>query len=712
MSITFIIDVAYEGRYIKECLASIKNDFFSDCEIILLGTNCSEANQEVIKAYQSQYKDITFKEAINEKEKITALNESILNAKGDYLFFLQDIDYIDISGMKIVKEEADKNHWDCVQGKVVEINLDEERYKDFKSAQATLIQSTLYRKQFLIEQHISIENDQVDAFKVLKNKAALAQPEIKKMGVSLCYTRSNSLKYKYDQAIHFNGDGTHIIQRYANSYHELIAFIQNRPAKIEGEDEVAMQARREKQIRNITKAFVGTLLTDGLNYLNLIDDEEERKAVFELAADKLSQIDLQALGLNKNRVKLCNLIMAKDLEGYENYKKKLKDRRAFRKNKKRAIRKILYCRLYRGFSLIKNKQKRVLFIENMKPMSGNFTYIKKEIENYNNEVPAGKQIKCRTIGTSGSIMDKLLYPYHIGRADYIILAEHIPYISYLNKRQKTKVIQTWHAAGAFKRFGHSTSYMKGGPNPYTGSKMELHSNYDYATVSSAEVIPHYAKAFRMKEEQIIPIGLPRADFFFDEEEKARVRDNILKDYPVLEGKKVILYAPTFRGSGKKRADFELKFDYDQLARELSDEYVIVLKLHPSVDASKIVIDEAIKEKVLNLSQYGSVNELLIMTDILITDYSSVLFEYTLLGKPVILYAYDLEAYALDRDLYYPYESFIPGPLAKNMEELTRILKKNEYDLDKVNRFAEKFFYKKDGESSKRFVEQLLLDNMR
>ena len=113
-------------------------------------------------------------------------------------------------------------------------------------------------------------------------------------------------------------------------------------------------------------------------------------------------------------------------------------------------------------------------------------------------------------------------------------------------------------------------------------------------------------------------------------------------------------------------------------------------------------------KVINISEYSDANDILTVTDLLITDYSSIIFDYSLLNKPMLFYAYDLEEYLYDRNFYYEYESFVPGPIARTNEEIIRLIQDNQFDLNQVKTFSETFFVEQAGTASQRFVQDVLV----
>ena len=149
---------------------------------------------------------------------------------------------------------------------------------------------------------------------------------------------------------------------------------------------------------------------------------------------------------------------------------------------------------------------------------------------------------------------------------------------------------------------------------------------------------------------------------------------------------------------------DIAFDVEKVVETLPKDFVLALKMHPFVkDSIKIEND-----RIVDLSDYPAINDILIMTDLLITDYSSIVFEYSLLERPMIFYADDLDSYEHERDFYYPYESFVPGPIVKTTDELIAVLNNSECDYEKIKSFKNKFFDYTDGLASKRFVDKIIL----
>lgn len=363
----------------------------------------------------------------------------------------------------------------------------------------------------------------------------------------------------------------------------------------------------------------------------------------------------------------------------------------------RTLTKVMYP-IYR---LVLPKTK-VLFLTNKEAnLTGTFRMVYDEVRKHE-ELTNDIRCHLKTNTRSFSAQRKLLKD--VASAKYIFLDDYYRQIYGLKTSKKTEVIQLWHAAGAFKKFGFGAI---GSLESNTVEfEMAAHQNYTKVICSSKEVVPYYAEAFHVAESQVLPLGVPRADKLLDEEYRTFIHNRFLRKHPQVRGRKVITYAPTFRGGPKVRQQFKMMLNLRKFVDRFSDEYILAIKMHPSVSKSQGVPFD-LKDDILNLSAMD-MNDLLISTDVLITDYSSVIFDYSLLNRPIIFYAYDLEEYIAERDFYYEYQDFVPGPIVRTNEELfSQIDHLDEIDLQQVGKFKNTFFDQLDGQSAKRIVDLIL-----
>ena len=250
-------------------------------------------------------------------------------------------------------------------------------------------------------------------------------------------------------------------------------------------------------------------------------------------------------------------------------------------------------------------------------------------------------------------------------AKVIVLEDFYPQLHAAKLREDTKVVQLWHACGAFKMFGLSDI----GKVSHLEQSTKNHRSYSAAIVSSEAMVPFYSEAFGIAPECVLPLGVPRTDIFFDKGYRKRVKARLYETYPELAGKKAVLFAPTFRGSGNKDAYYPWeRFPVDDFLDVLPMDTVLIIKNHPFVK-QKFECREENRKRVLDLTGRENINDILFITSLLITDYSSCIFEASLLAVSMLFYVFDLEEYVRTRDIYFDFASFAPGKQVKDFEGL-------------------------------------------
>jgi CDP-ribitol ribitolphosphotransferase len=211
-------------------------------------------------------------------------------------------------------------------------------------------------------------------------------------------------------------------------------------------------------------------------------------------------------------------------------------------------------------------------------------------------------------------------------------------------RAGCSVIQVWHAEGAYKRFGHAT---RGASSGADGALHELiHSGYSVALVSSESVRPAYAEAFRMPLSNIHAVGPLRGAWLANSAAVALRKTTLLARYPELSGKRVLLYAPTFRGRGAQR-ETQLTISPDAIAAALPSDWIVAIKAHPLVP----ITAQTTSGDCVTLDAATPIDELFPIADALFTDYSSSIFLWSLLERPLLLAVADAEEYAQDPGLF-------------------------------------------------------------
>jgi CDP-glycerol glycerophosphotransferase (TagB/SpsB family) len=264
-------------------------------------------------------------------------------------------------------------------------------------------------------------------------------------------------------------------------------------------------------------------------------------------------------------------------------------------------------------------------------------------------------------------------------------------------RQGTTVVQVWHGVGALKRFGADTTTGLAEPE-----RSFLHHHYDYVVCAGEAARAPYAAALRTPLERVLPLGSPRTDVFFDAGALAAARERVLAAYPALRGGRVVLYAPTFRGRGRgKRA--APGFDAAAVRAALPPGHVLALKSHPNLDPA--LVAKAGFDAVIDPTM--ELNDALAAADVLVTDYSSSIYEWALLRRPLVLLLEDLDAYERDPGLYVDVRTDLIGEQVDRPEDLAAAIVGARVDDAAWAAFIQRHVGACDGHASQRFVERFL-----
>lgn len=295
-------------------------------------------------------------------------------------------------------------------------------------------------------------------------------------------------------------------------------------------------------------------------------------------------------------------------------------------------------------------------------------------------------------------------------AQLVFLDDASDVTSCLPLRPETRAIQLWHACGAFKRWGMATVGLEHGEDADEIRRHPGYENLSLVSVSSPEVVWAYAEAMDLKgrEDIIRPLGVSRTDVFFDEGYREGARKRLAEAFPEAGVRKTVLYAPTFRGTAL-RARAPEGLEIPLLRDALDDGCALVVKHHPFVK-ERPAIPADCRGFAFDASDTGlGVNELMCAADMLVTDYSSVVFEYSLLGRPMAFFAPDIEDYGDWRGFFYPYDEMTPGPIVHTSADLALTVAQElaAFDSSKVDAFRARFMSACDGHSTDRIIEAAL-----
>jgi len=347
-------------------------------------------------------------------------------------------------------------------------------------------------------------------------------------------------------------------------------------------------------------------------------------------------------------------------------------------------------------------RRQVAFLSDSRPgFSGNFAFLRDELTRQDPEAKVVAVFRP-ALRARRSLADLWRLPRVMATSRIILVDDFYPLIYPIALRRGSSLIQVWHAVGAFKKVGHSRAGLPGGPIP--GSA--IHRNYTWATVSAEAVRPDYAEAFGIDRERVLALGVPRTDAFFDAERVERARAAVRARFDVAPNAKIVLFAPTFRGNGQASATYDYDaVDWNALAWDLGPNWVVMVKMHPFV-APLAQARPGIRG-IVDATHDREVTDLLMAADVLVTDYSSTIFEYALLRRPIVFFVPDLDEYTSSRDFYRPFEQYTVGPVITRGADLAGAIRAAAVDDDAIGQFVERFASACDGHSSRRIVTELV-----
>ena len=366
-------------------------------------------------------------------------------------------------------------------------------------------------------------------------------------------------------------------------------------------------------------------------------------------------------------------------------------------------------------SLRRPRRRVVLATSNGEAISGNLAYIAEELAGRTPPVPVAVLAFRNRPGIRGrarAVVEAARAGYHLASARAFVVDDYFFALYVIRPRPGTIRVQVWHAAGAFKQFGYSVLDKSFGAGEAYVRRVAIHSNYSVALVSTMAVAPHYAEAFN----QPISIfssryGIPRTDLLLDPARRERALARLKGRYGLPDGRRVVLYAPTFRGDAGHAARYDDLLDLRVMHEVLGDDHAVLLRLHPFVQRA-LTIPPDLASFAIDASGDPDMNELMLVSDILVTDYSSAIYEFALLGRPIAFLAPDDDAYRRERGFYLDFPADLPGPAFATTRELALAIRAGAFDLARVREFAAASFDVVDGHATARLVDELLLPALR
>ncbi|MCD7949945.1 MAG: CDP-glycerol glycerophosphotransferase family protein [Erysipelotrichaceae bacterium] len=302
------------------------------------------------------------------------------------------------------------------------------------------------------------------------------------------------------------------------------------------------------------------------------------------------------------------------------------------------------------------------------------------------------EIKLCLILYKKSLWSQFLYFFNCMKQLYLINTSKMVILhdnNYVVSKYKKKdvfVLQLWHACGAIKKFGNVID------------RTYLIKNYNAVLSTSSYWKKIYSQAFSVNEDQVLPLGLPRTDELFNQEWIDSQQKRLFDKYPELKNKKIILYAPTFRGNIYK-GFHQIDFNAKKILDNLDEDYVIIYKFHPLVGNYQL----SVHNRVYNMN-HEDTHALFTISDMLISDYSSIIFDYMILNKPIIFYIPDYQEYKKELGVFVDIEK-LNLPICNSENEISQVI--IDYrSIFQIKELRNIFYEYQDGQSLKRVVDHI------
>jgi CDP-ribitol ribitolphosphotransferase len=310
---------------------------------------------------------------------------------------------------------------------------------------------------------------------------------------------------------------------------------------------------------------------------------------------------------------------------------------------------------------------------------------------------------CRKI--EPGLKSKISYVFHMFRQAYELATSRVLILdSYailpccLHHKKSLLIIQIWHSVGTMKKAGYSSLDSKEGRSSKVAHALHMHEQYDYVLAASDAYKQNLADQFHQDPERIVTLALPRIQLLKDPEYASGKREEIIKRHPKLAnpGKKNILYCPTFRKNEDETIEFQHAIEGLLQSIDLT-KYNLIVKLHPLTNY-KIP-----KQNGVIRARKFTTFEMLFVSDIVISDYSCIIYEAAVRNIPLYFYAYDYEKYIETRGLFIDYLNEVPGPVCYTAEEIADALEK-PYDMERLKMFADKYVSPENHDEAKSIID--------
>ncbi|MDK1723354.1 CDP-glycerol glycerophosphotransferase family protein [Dellaglioa algida] len=293
----------------------------------------------------------------------------------------------------------------------------------------------------------------------------------------------------------------------------------------------------------------------------------------------------------------------------------------------------------------------------------------------------------------------------ISKSSLLFVDNYFAFLATMYTKKSTKIVQLWHANGAIKSFGWDEPKTNNRSDSDKKRFQAVYDQFDNFIVGSTKMGAVFEQSYHIDTDRILEIGYPASDKFQNIDWQNKMKNNIFASYPNLKNKKVILYAPTYRENISGDVALELPEDFSNIQKLLDDETKLIIKLHPHLRDKEIELKSILSKDIVWVDDY-STGELLTITNCLITDYSSVVFDFSLLpnAEQILFYCFDYQIYKDSIGIQSEFQEWAPGPIVQTMNELVNAYQKVQNSDRQLDTFNLLWNTANDGYATKRVLD--------
>lgn len=741
MKLTIVVPFHKYGQYLEDCLESIAASGLTDFETLVITDHIEEDIQDTIEKYRESAKVRVFLLRYARTGVAAGRNSGIRAALGEYVYFLDSDDYVMDGTIQMLLDKAEETGADVVYGKTrhtwfkrkVYLNTNEdrkqqddlreledaggegakERMKDPAETGSDEYKRAIYS---FLQYRKGLHN--ISVLNTLVRRSVLEDNDIKfnekiKQYADMSFVTSllqATDKFQYvPEAVY--------VKRRHNDPVTMPAISDNKTEErleemLKAYDYTKSLLSNETISKILDSKLVNTFTGAYADYLKDSKDSEWSEKTVALMAKQLKTVHSSVVDSQPGyKKKMISAAIAGDTAKVIRTAKSrsmLRQLKGMLRNKA-AAGKFLYKNIFFKMPL---KDNYVVFETFMgKNYSDSPKYIYEYLAKHNeknfkfvwvlnnNAKPpfGGKVIKRMS----------LQYLYYLAVSKYFVFNVRQP--RWFTKRDGQIFLETWHGT-PLKRLVFDQEEVTSASPTYKIEFYEQREDWDYLIAANPFSTKTFRSCFKF-EKEMLEVGYPRNDLMYHPD-KDMMALELKRKMGIPLNKKTILYAPTWRDDEYYKGGqykFTLRLDLHKMKEELGDEYVILLRTHHYIADNLDVT--GVEDFAINLSKYDDITEIYLVSDICITDYSSVFFDYANLKRPVLFYTYDIEKYRDDlRGFYIDMNTEVPGPLLYTTQEVVDAIKNidkvNEEYADTYAKFYDRFCSIDDGNASKRTVERV------